>query len=131
MPHIQIEVNRELNDSQRIGLADRVKALFAEVMDTGTDHIALSIHEHSTYSLDLGRVDDHARGVGLVNADIRQGRGLDQRRRLALGLIAILNEVAVIPPEHVYVTLSEHPGEDFHLNERYLSSWRQGEDPLA
>jgi hypothetical protein len=36
-----------------------------------------------------------------------------------------------IPVEHMYVTLTEHKGEDFHLYEKYLASWQTGEDPLA
>ena len=131
MPHIQIEINQTLADERKTALAGEVKALFARVMDTGTDHIATSIREYGTYSLDLGRVDDHTRGVALVNVDLRQGRTLQQRRNLALGLIDLLNQMLGIPPEHAYVTLTEHKGEDFHLAERYLGDWREGEDPLA
>ena len=36
-----------------------------------------------------------------------------------------------IPKEQIYVTLTEHKGEDFHLSDRYLGDWQAGEDPLA
>ena len=131
MPHIQIEINQTLPDTRKTALAGEVKALFARVMDTGTDHIATSIREYGTYNLDLGRVEDHTLGVALVNADLRQGRTLQQRRNLALGLIDLLNRMLGIPPDHAYVTLTEHKGEDFHLVERYLGDWQEGDEPLA
>ncbi len=131
MPHIQIDLNQTLSERQKMTLAGEVKALFARVMDTGTDHIATSIREHGTYNLDLGRVQDHTLGVALVNVDLRRGRTLQQRRNLALGLIDLLNRMHGIPPEHAYVTLTEHRGEDFHLAERYLTDWREGDEPLA
>ena len=67
----------------------------------------------------------------MVNADLRSGRTIEQRRVLALGFIELLGDRLDIPPEHVYVTFTEHKGEDFHLSERYLADWQEGEDPLA
>ena len=129
MPHLQIDINRELDDSIKKSIAERFKVIFSKVMDTGTDHIAISIREHETYNLDIGRVKDQKKGVALVNADIREGRELNKRRELALGFIHSLNELANVPVKNIYVTLSEHKGEDFHLHEKYLHSWQQGDDP--
>ena len=109
----------------------RVRQLFAGVMDTGTDHISLSIHECGTHDLSLGRVQDPEKGIVLIDADIRRGRTLEQRRTLALGFITLLQELLQIPPEHVYLTFTEHPGEDFHLSDRVLANWQKDEDPRA
>ena len=128
MPHLQFELNKALTDDHKRQLAAEVKCLFARIMDTGTDHIATTIREYGTYNLDLGRVTDHTKGVALVNADLRQGRTLQQRRDLALGFIEILGRLFGVPGEHVYVTFTEHKGEDFHLNERYLVDWAEGEE---
>jgi hypothetical protein len=43
----------------------------------------------------------------------------------------LLHQQWGIPKEHMYVTLTEHKGEDFHLLEKYLAGWQEGEDPLA
>ena len=131
MPHLQFEINRHIPDATKVELAERVRQLFAEVMDTGTDHISISIHECGTHDLSLGRVQDPEKGIVLVDADLRRGRTLEQRRTLALGFIALLQELLQIPPEHVYLTFTEHPGEDFHLSDRVLANWQQDEDPLA
>ena len=131
MPHLSFEINRHIPDATKVVLAKRVRQLFAEVMDTGTDHISISIHDCGTYDLSLGRVRQPEKGIALVDADIRKGRTLDQRRTLALGFIKLLQELLQIPPEHVYITFTQHPGEDFHLSDRVLADWQQDEGPLA
>jgi phenylpyruvate tautomerase PptA (4-oxalocrotonate tautomerase family) len=131
MPHLQIDINKTLADDAKIEILTRFKALFAEVMGTKTDHIATAIREHATHNLDIGRANDRSDGVAHVNADIRVGRSIEQRRALALGFIDALHELAHVPRENLYVTFTEHKGEDFHLSEQYLRSWEPGEDPLG
>ncbi|MES9945927.1 MAG: hypothetical protein ABW080_13295 [Candidatus Thiodiazotropha sp.] len=131
MPHLQFDINRTASDIEKQIIASEVRTLFAEVMETGMDHIAVSIREFGTYNLSIGRVEEPEKGVALINADIRSGRTLQQRRDLALGFMAIINRTLSIPQEHIYVTFTEHKGEDFHLFEKHLTSWQQGEDPLA
>ena len=130
MPHLQFEINKKAEKDEKIEFAARVRELFAEVMDTGTDHISISVREFDTYNLFIGRVQNQEEGVALVNADIREGRDIARRRALALGLMDLINAIWNIPSRNIYVTFSEHKGEDFHLHERYLASWRQGENPL-
>ncbi|MEW8691531.1 MAG: phenylpyruvate tautomerase MIF-related protein [Candidatus Thiodiazotropha endolucinida] len=131
MPHLQFEVNKMITDIEKQAIASQVCSLFAEVMDTGTDHIAVSIRELGTHNLSIGRVKEPEKGVAVINADIRDGRNIEQRRTLALGFMEILNKTLDIPKQHIYVTFTEHKGEDFHLLEKYLANWRQGENPLA
>lgn len=131
MPHLQFEINRKLGDPEKINFAAQVRQLFSTTMDTGTDHISISIREFGTHNLSIGRVKSPEKGIALVNADIREGRTIKQRRTLTLGFMDLLHQAWDIPKEHIYVTLTEHKGEDFHLVERYLASWQEGEDPLA
>lgn len=130
MPHLQFEFNKKLSDTQKQDFAENICQLFSSTMDTGTDHISISIREYDTFNLSVGRVKDLSEGVCLVNADIREGRTIDQRRTLALGFMDIIKSIAQIPYENMYVTFTQHTGEDFHLKERYLASWTEGEDPL-
>lgn len=130
MPHLQFEINQTLTDADKISFAEEVRQLFSEVMDTGTDHISISIREFGMHNLSIGRVQEPEKGIAVVNADIREGRTIKQRRTLTLGFMDLLHKSWNIPKEHMYVTLTEHKGEDFHLLERYLASWQEGEDPL-
>ena len=100
-------------------------------MDTGTDRISISIREFGAHNLSIGRVKEPGKGIAVVNADIREGRTMEQRRSLTLGFIEPLNKNMNIPKAHIYVTLTEHKGEDFHLVEKYLGNWEEGEYPLA
>lgn len=131
MPHLQFEINRHISDEDKRSFADAVRALFAGIMDTGTDHISISVRECGTYDISLGRVSKPSQGVALINADLRQGRTIEQRRELALGFLDLLHKHFKIPHANMYVTFTEHQGEDFHLIERYLADWKKGEDPLA
>ncbi len=130
MPHLQFDINMRAKDDDKVFFSEKIKALFSEIMGTGTEHISISIREHDTFNLFIGRVTDNKEGIALVNADIREGRELIKRRKLALGFMGILADVWGIPHQNIYVTFTEHKGEDFHLHERYLSSWQDGEDPL-
>jgi len=131
MPHLQFEINRSLTDDEKISFTEQVRQLFSEVMDTKTDHISISIREFGTHNLSIGRVKEPEQGIAVVNADIRKGRTMGQRRTLTLGFIDLLHKTWGIPKQQIYVTLTEHKGEDFHLLEKYLASWQEGEDPLA
>lgn len=131
MPHLQFEFNLNLTDIQKVTFAEQVRTLFSDIMDTGTDHISISIREFGTYNLSIGRVTEPEKGVAVVNADIREGRTMEKRRALTLGFMDLINRTFSIPHTHMYITLTEHKGEDFHLFEKYLASWQTGEDPLA
>jgi 5-carboxymethyl-2-hydroxymuconate isomerase len=99
-------------------------------MDTGTDHIAISIREYDKYNLTIGRANP-TDDICLMNLDIREGRTIEKRRELALRYMAIVNELLQIDNRNQYITFTQHTGEDFHLIEKYLASWEAGEDPLA
>lgn len=131
MPHLQFEINKKMADTEKVVFAEQVRKLFSDVMDTGTDHISITIREFGTYDLSIGRVKEPEKGVAIVDADIREGRTMEQRRTLTLGFMELLNKNMDIPVGHIYVTLTEHKGEDFHLFEKYLAGWQAGEDPLA
>lgn len=130
MPHLQFDINRTASDTAKQTFAEQVRQLFSSIMDTGTDHISISIREFGTYNLSVGRVQEPEKGVALVNADIREGRTIEKRRALTLGFMDLLHQTWKIPKEHMYVTLTQHKGDDFHLLERYLAGWQEGEDPL-
>ncbi|MCU7840987.1 MAG: tautomerase [Candidatus Thiodiazotropha sp. (ex Troendleina suluensis)] len=131
MPHIQFDIGQQMTDAQKIYLSEQVRKIFSTIMDTGTDHISISIQEFDAYNLSIGRVKEPENGIALVNADIRKGRTIEQRRTLTLSFIELLNRSLNIPKKHIYVTLTEHKGEDFHLFEKYLVSWQKGEDPMT
>ena len=130
MPHLQFEINKKVSNDSKEEFVNEIRNAFAQIMDTGVDHIAISIREYEKYNLTIGRAsinDD----ICLMNLDIREGRTIEKRRELALAYMEIVKENFGINQKNQYITFTEHKGEDFHLVEKYLASWETGEDPLA
>ncbi|XPV68590.1 MAG: tautomerase [Halarcobacter sp.] len=130
MPHLQFEINKKINNQTKDEFVNIIRKTFSEIMDTGTDHIAISIREYDKYNLTIGRANPKD-DICLMNLDIREGRTIEKRRELALRYMSIVNELLGIDNRNQYITFTQHTGEDFHLVERYLASWASGEDPLA
>ena len=130
MPHLQFEINKKVSNESKEEFVKEIRAAFSEIMDTGTDHIAITIREYDKYSLTIGRANP-ADDICLMNLDIREGRTIEKRRELALKYMQIVQQNFGINPKNQYVTFTEHKGEDFHLVEKFLASWESGEDPLA
>jgi phenylpyruvate tautomerase PptA (4-oxalocrotonate tautomerase family) len=129
MPHLQFETDFAPTPEQKRRLAEAVVQRFAEVMDTGTDHIGVTVRCYAPGDLTFGRAGGGR--IAFLNADIRKGRTADQKRRLALAIMGELQAIWGIPRESAYVVYTEHDGENFQLSDRVLPSWSPGEDPLG
>ena len=91
MPHLQFEINKKVAEESKEDFVNEIRKVFSEVMDTGTDHIAITIREYDKYSLTIGRaspIDD----ICLMNLDIREGRTIEKRRELALKFMEIVKK---------------------------------------
>ena len=130
MPHLQFEINKKVSSESKEEFVKEIRASFSEIMDTGTDHIAITIREYDKYSLTIGRANP-TDDICLMNLDIREGRTIEKRRELALSFMNIVKQNFGIDTKNQYITFTEHKGEDFHLVEKYLATWTTGEDPLA
>ena len=123
MPHVQFDLNCNPAPRDKTLFAAAVVQHFAKAMDTGTDHIAVTLRCGAREDLTFGRARDPSRGVAFLNADLRSGRTAEQKRRFALSVIDELERTLKVPRESVYVIFTEHDG--------VLPSWSAGEDPLA
>jgi len=130
MPHLQFEINKKVSNESKEEFVEQIRKTFSEIMDTGVDHIAITLREYDKYSLTIGRADVND-DICLMNLDIREGRTIQKRRELALKYMEIVKETFGINSKNQYITFTEHKGEDFHLVEKYLASWESGENPLA
>ena len=130
MPHLQFDVNKELNNKQRKVFVEYVKSVFSETMRTGVNHIAVSLREFPKFSLTLGRakLGDF---VCFMNLDIRTGRTNKQKRELAIKYMEGVREILGIKLNNQYVTYTSHPGNDFNLYEKSLKEWTDNDNPLS
>lgn len=130
MPHLQFEINKKVSNEIKDEFVKKIRHTFSDVMDTGEDHIAISIREYDKYNLTIGRADP-LDDICLMNFDIREGRSIEKRREIALRYMEIVHELFQIDLKNQYITFTQHTGEDFHLVEKFLADWKMGEDPLV
>jgi phenylpyruvate tautomerase PptA (4-oxalocrotonate tautomerase family) len=130
MPHLQFDLSFTPSRDAKIRFASAIVQHFARVMDTGTDHIAVTLRCGAREDLAFGRAADPSRGIAFLNADLRRGRTPEQKRSLALAMIGELEQVLGVPGSNVYVIFTEHDGPDFQMHDGVLPSWSAGEDPL-
>ncbi len=130
MPHLQFEMNFAASGEEKARFSSAVVRHFSEIMDTGTDHIAVTFRFYPREDLSFGRAAPSGGRTAFVNADIRNGRTREQKRRLALAYIDEVARTWGVAREAVYVVFTEHDGENFQLSDRVLPSWSPGEDPL-
>ena len=50
MPHLQFEINKKVSDDSKEEFVNEIRKTFSEIMDTGVDHIAISIREYDKNS---------------------------------------------------------------------------------
>ncbi len=129
MPHLQFELSFAATPEEKARFSAAVIRHFSEIMDTGTDHIAVTLRCYRPEDLTFGRAAPSGGRTAFVNADIRLGRTREQKRRLALAYIDEIARTWSVAREAVYVILTEHDGEHFQLSDRVLPSWSAGEDP--
>ena len=129
MPHLQFEINKRISDSQQKQIVDLLISEFCKIMQTGSDHIAVSLKIINKNSLKLGRAMNSDK-ICIMNLDIRIGRTFKQKRALAISYMRIFNDILQIKQQNQYITFTEHKGEDFHLMEKCLIDWQENDDPL-
>ena len=127
MPHLQFEINKKLNKESKKKFVSFVEESFSKIMETGKDHIAVSIRELGDTNLSLGRAKNEF--ICLMNLDIRAGRTKKQKLKLIKTLISGVEKFFFIKKIHQYVTITNHHGLDFNFYEKSLADWVKNDDP--
>lgn len=128
MPHLQFDINKKLEKKFKQQFIIFIEENFSKIMETGTDHIAITIREFKKDNLSLGRVNnsDH---VCLMNLDIRLGRTEKQKLELVKTFIVGVEKFFGVNKNNQYVTLTNHQGNEFNFYEKSLSDWIKNDDP--
>ena len=128
MPHLQFEINKCVNNVTKQKFVIFIEKSFSRIMQTGTDHIAISVREYEKENLSLGRANksDH---VCLMNLDIRIGRSKEQKIELIKTFVTGVEKFFNIKKVNQYVTLTNHPGNEFNFYEKSLQNWVKDDDP--
>ena len=128
MPHLQFEINKKIKDKERLSFINFAQRNFSKIMNTGTDHIAITIRQLKKSELSLGRVQTKA-AVCFLNLDIRCGRTLEQQKTLVRTLMKGVSDIFKVDRRNQYATITSHKGNEFSFFERSLNDWLPNDDP--
>jgi len=128
MPHLQFEINKKLEKKSKQEFITFIEKNFSKIMQTGTDHIAITIRELEKENVSLGRVNNKDY-VCLMNLDIRLGRTKKQKLELVKTFILGVEKFFKINKNNQYVTFTNHQGIEFNFYEKSLSDWVKNDDP--
>ena len=128
MPHLQFEINKRLEKKSKQEFITFIEKNFSKIMQTGTDHIAITIREFEKENVSLGRVNNNEY-VCLMNLDIRLGRTENQKLELVRNFILGVEKFFGVNKNNQYVTLTNHQGNEFNFYEKSLSDWIKNDDP--
>ena len=95
-------------------------------MQTGTDHIAITLRELEKENISLGRVHKNDT-LCLMNLDIRSGRSKKQKIELVKTFMHGVEKFLKINKNNQYITFTNHKGIEFNFYEKSLSDWVKSE----
>jgi phenylpyruvate tautomerase PptA (4-oxalocrotonate tautomerase family) len=122
MPLLEFDCTASMTADEKQRFSGRTTELYADHMETGTDHIAVVLRERSGSELSIGRADS-AEPCLVLDAEIRRGREFEAKRAFALAVMKLANEIWKIPDPNMKVVFTEHTGENMMGVERVGSEW--------
>ena len=126
MPHLQFEINKKLKKNCKQKFIAFIEESFSKIMQTGTDHIAITLRELEKENISLGRVHKNDT-LCLMNLDIRSGRSKKQKIELVKTFMHGVEKYLKINKNNQYITFTNHKGIEFNFYEKSLSDWVKSE----
>ena len=126
MPHLQFEINKKLKKNCKQKFIAFIEESFSKIMQTGTDHIAITLRALEKENISLGRVHKNDT-LCLMNLDIRSGRSKKQKIELVKTFMHGVEKFLKINKNNQYITFTNHKGIEFNFYEKSLSDWVKSE----
>ncbi|QPP05322.1 tautomerase [Streptomyces bathyalis] len=133
MPSIQIDLPLTTTAATKQALAQRVGAIYGEIMQIGRDLLTVSVHDLGEGGVwrrhDAGPPTPSA----LIMCDIRRGRPPETRAHLAQSLIDVCVEMFELEACWVKVEFTQHAGDEMyhpHLG-GFNADWNADERPAT
>lgn len=126
MPVLTIDCSAVMTEGEKQAFVRRVTDLYAEHMETGTDHVAVAVRERSTAELAIGRAGSDEPCL-VLDADVRRGREFEQKRSFALAVMKLAADAWGIRDPNMKAVFTEHAGEELMGVDRVGSEWSAGE----
>lgn len=127
MPLLTLTTSKTVEPGAKRPFFDALADLYAETMDGETDFLAIEQRTIAREDLWLGRADPNADLV-FLDADIRTGRPLEQRRAFAVAAMDRIHEAWGIPHPNMKVVFTEHEGAQMMGYSRVGGDWEPRTD---
>lgn len=125
MPYLALDTTYDPTDEERRAFTGGVTDQYTEEMATSAGHVAVTIRDHPSAAMSIGRAVDGP--IAVLDADIRRGRSFDRRRSFALAVIDWLDEEWDILRPNLKVAFTEHEGDQLMGADRVGGEWSPGE----
>jgi phenylpyruvate tautomerase PptA (4-oxalocrotonate tautomerase family) len=123
MPFLTINSTKEITPEAKEAFFDEVASLYADVMDSETTYLSMRFCSVSRENLWLGRATGSNPDVVVLEADVRAGRAVDQRRAFAVSFMEEVHEQWGVPHSNMKVVFTEHDGSHMMGYDRIGSDW--------
>ena len=114
MPSIQIDLPLTTSAATKQKLAQRVGEIYAEIMQVGMDLLTVSVHDLGEGGVWRCHEDAPPTPSALIMCDIRSGRPVQTRARLAQSLIDACAEMFELDALWVKVEFTQHSGDEMY-----------------
>jgi len=114
MPSIQVDLPLTVDEAAKRALAQRIGQLYGEIMQVGMDLLTVSVHALGPGAVWRCHESGPPTPSGLIMCDIRKGRPVGTRARLAQALIDVCVETFALDALWLKVEFTQHDGDEMY-----------------
>lgn len=128
MPYLHFDLPACYPAETKRELAMRLGNLYAEVMETDPAIVKVGFRELGADNLfRCGAADGGVEPVVVGQCDIRRGRPVEQRARLAAAIIVACSEAFAIDPAQIELEFTQHAGDEMYRRGAFAADWNSSE----
>jgi phenylpyruvate tautomerase PptA (4-oxalocrotonate tautomerase family) len=125
MPYLQLDLPIAVEPGRRAGLAARLAAVYAEVMDTVPEVVTVAFRELGENGVLRNTADGVVPAI-VVGCDIRRGRAPEVRLALGHRVSELIEEALGWPRQRVILEFTQHAGDEIYREGRLSRDWEPG-----
>lgn len=119
-----LTINSTVAPESKESFFGEIAELYADVMESETEFLSVNFRPSAREDLWLGRADPDA-PVVVLEADVRAGRSLADRREFALRFMERVRSEWALPAANMKVVFTEHEGSHMMGYDRVGEDWSE------
>src|SRR4051812_2150658 len=128
MPYLHFDLPGMYPAATKRALALRLGSVYAEIMQTTPSIVKVAFRELGEENLfRCGAPDGGVEPVVVGQCDIRRGRPVEQRARLAAAIVAACSEALGVDAAQIELEFTQHPGDEMYRRGAFAQDWTAAE----